>query len=358
VACYLSPSDKIVIIGSEFSTDNYFISSEEKYMAQINAIEIVVSQFLQGLGEWLRLPMVAITALGYEEFFVLLLPTIYWCFDQMVGLRVGMVLLIGSTFNTFFKFIFHSPRPYWISNSVKAYSTETSFGIPSGHAQIAASVWGWLAVEVKKRWFSIVALVLVFLIGVSRLYLGVHFLSDVLLGWLLGGLLVWAFAAWHKPVGGWLSKQSLGTKLGLVVASTAVIMLLVLGARWIVGPWVMDNTWVARAGDVDPYSMDGVYTLSGTWFGMLGGFVLLTETKGHFLAGEGGWRRLVRFVVGLLGIMILYLGLGQIFPRNMDLISYGLRFLRYTLIGLWVSWLGPIVFEKLSLLEFEKKAEK
>jgi hypothetical protein len=87
---------------------------------------------------------------------------------------------------------------------------------------------------------------------------------------------------------------------------------------------------------------------------MLGGFALLTETKGHFLAGEGGWRRLARFLVGLLGVFALYLGLGQVFPDNGDTISFALRFVRYTLIGLWVSWLGPIVFEKLRLLEFEK----
>jgi len=43
-------------------------------MAQINAIEIVVNEFFQSLGAWLQWPMMAITALGYEEFFVLLLP--------------------------------------------------------------------------------------------------------------------------------------------------------------------------------------------------------------------------------------------------------------------------------------------
>lgn len=326
-------------------------------MAQINAIEIFVNEFLQSLGGWLQAPMLAITALGYEEFFVLLLPTLYWCFDQMVGLRVGMVLLIGNTFNTFFKFLFHNPRPYWVSDSVSALSHETSFGIPSGHAQIAASVWGWLAAEVKKRWFTIVAVALIFLIGVSRLFLGVHFLSDVVLGWLLGGLLVWAFAAWSKQVSAWLNQQSFGIKLGLVFASTAVMLLLVLGARWIAGPWVMDSEWVARAGEVAPYSLDGPFTIAGTWMGMLGGFVVLTEKKGYFLAGEGEWRRLVRFLVGLLGVLVLYFGLRQVFPRNADLISFMLRFVRYTLIGLWVSWLGPVLFEKLGILTFVEKGE-
>lgn len=322
-------------------------------MAEIHAIEIAVNALFQSLGAWLRGSMQAITALGYEQFFVLLLPTIYWCFDQMVGLRVGLMLLLSNVVNNFFKFLFHSPRPYWISDKVQAYSHETSFGMPSGHAQIAASVWGWLAVEVKKRWFTLLAVVLIFLIGISRIYLGVHFLTDVLVGWLLGGLLVWAFSAWHKPIGDWINTHGLWTKIGLISGSAVLMLALILGVRFAVGDWMMPNTWAERAGEVDPYSLDGVFTVSGTWFGMLSGFVVLTEKRGHFLAGEGGWRRLVRFVLGLIGIAIFYLGLGAVFPGGADFFSFALRFVRYTLIGLWVSWWGPLTFEKLGLLNFE-----
>lgn len=251
-------------------------------MEQINAIEIVVNAFLQNLGIWLKLPMQAITALGYEEFFVLLLPTLYWCFDQMVGLRLGMVLLLGNMTNAFFKFLFHNARPYWISATVENYTHERSFGLPSGHAQIAASVWGWLAVEVKRKWFTATAILIIFLIGLSRLYLGVHFLSDVLLGWVLGGLLVWAFSAWHKPVGDWLRQRSLTIKLFLVLLSTAIMIGLVLGVRWANISWEMPQEWAALAGDADPYNLEGLFTLGGTWMGMLSGFVLLSFSRGHF----------------------------------------------------------------------------
>ncbi len=324
-------------------------------MAQINTFELVINQFFQNIGEWLRLPMLAITALGYGGFFVLLLPTLYWCVDQMVGLRLGIMLMTANVLNTFFKFLFHRPRPYWISEDVKIYSHETSFGLPSGHAQVAASVWGWLAYEVKKRWFTLVALGLIFLIGISRLFLGVHFTSDVLLGWSLGALLVLAFANWHQPVGNWLANQSLWVKFGIVLGSTVLMILLVLGAMWIAGDWSIPEAWSERAGDIDPYSLDGIFTISGTWFGMLTGFIILSGTKGRFLAGEGDWRRLVRLFVGFLGIFALYFGLGQFFPRNADFLSFFLRFIRYTLIGLWVSWLGPLVFEKLALLKFVEK---
>lgn len=325
-------------------------------MAIINGFEIIVNQFFQSLGLWLKWPMTAITAIGYEEFFVLLLPALYWSVDQAVGLRMGMVLLMANDINNFFKFLFHNPRPYWISDKVVPLSHETSFGLPSGHAQTAASVWGWLAVEVKKRWFTITAIVLIFLIGVSRLYLGVHFLSDVVLGWLLGGLLVLVFAKVWKRVGNWLAKQSVGMKLFWVVVSTLLLLVPVLLVSLTSRGWVMEAEWATRAGEVDPYSLKGAFTTAGTWFGMLSGYVILTATKGHFLANQGGWRRVARFAVGLVGVAVLYSGLGAFFPNNGDVLSFGLRFFRYTLIGLWVAWLGPVVFEKIGLLTFESKS--
>lgn len=326
-------------------------------MDSIHVIEIAVNAFLQSLGLWLRAPMQAITTLGYEQFFILLLPAIYWCIDQMAGFRVGLIFILGNFVNNLFKWVLRSPRPYWISEKVQPLSQETSFGLPSGHAQTAATMWGWLAVEIKRRWFTILALVLTFLIGVSRIYLGVHFLTDVLLGWLLGALLVWAFAAWHKPVGKWLSRRTYQARLGLVLASAIVLMAITLGVHWIAGPWELMPAWIPLAGEVDPYNLEGPFTLGGIWVGMLGGFVILTETAGYFSAEKGGWRRIVRFLVGLVGILLLYLGLGQLFPSGATFLALALRFLRYTLIGLWVSWLGPLVFAKLGLLAFEGKVE-
>ena len=316
--------------------------------------EIVVNTFLQSLGGWLVGPMRAITAMGYEQFFILLLPAIYWSFGQTLGLRVGIIFLLGNFTNFFLKLTFHSPRPYWVSGQVEAYVHETSFGLPSGHAQIAATMWGWLAVEMKKRWFTVTALILIFLIGLSRLFLGVHFLSDVLLGWVLGGLFVWGFSAYYQKVADWFSGHRTKTKLVMIAIGTLVMIGLILGIRSINSDWEMPETWALRAGDAAPYNLEGAFTLSGTFFGMLSGYVILQARKGRFFASEGGWKRLVRLFSGLVGLFVLYFGLGYIFPDNADAVSYFLRFLRYTLIGLWVSWWGPILFEKLNLLRFEK----
>ncbi|NLN69861.1 MAG: phosphatase PAP2 family protein [Chloroflexi bacterium] len=342
-------------------------------MAAVNTLQLVVNEFFQALGVWLVTPMKVITFFGDELFYILLLPILYWSFDQMIGLRVGMMLLLSNGINAFFKFIFRLPRPTWISDTVVAHVHESSFGLPSGHAQNAISVWGRLAVEVKKRWFTFLMVVLILLIGISRLVMGVHFLGDLLAGWLIGGLLLWAFSSWFDKIARWLKPKPLGVKIGLAVASTAVLMLMVLTVYWAIGTtWEMDLNWVDRAVQVDsacakqsaqpelecivlvkPFSLDGTFTFGGTWTELLVGFLILWEKKGRFLAGEGGWHRLARFLVGLVGVIILYFGLGQVFPRGAHALGYSLRFIRYTLVALWVSWIAPLAFEKIGILKFE-----
>lgn len=321
-------------------------------MEAFHLVEIAVNELLQGMGEWLRAPFLAITFLGDEEFFILLVAALYWCFSQTIAMRTLIMLLLAMALNTFFKFTFRTPRPYWMSDRITAYSMESSFGLPSGHSQLPASVWGWLAVEVHKRRFTVIALIVIFLIGTSRIFLGVHFLSDVLLGWALGGVLVWVAYKLRRRISDRLSAISRGRRIAVIVAVAAVLVLMITGVRWAAADWTLPARWAERAGDVDPFELDGAFTFAGGWIGALIGYVLLSTGRGSFKASEGGWYRLVRFLLGIVVVAALWFGLGQLFPREADLLSYALRVVRYAAIGLWVTWLAPLVFEKLGLLEF------
>lgn len=106
---------------------------------------IAFAMWFQGLWGWLEIPMKGFTFLGSEEFFLLGLPVLYWCVDARIGLRMGVVLLLNGVVNSVLKLAFFGPRPYWVNPQVKALVSETSFGVPSGHAQMAAGLWGcWL----------------------------------------------------------------------------------------------------------------------------------------------------------------------------------------------------------------------
>jgi len=190
---------------------------------------IAVVLFLQNMGHWMTAPMRFFTFLGQAEFYLLVMPILYWCVDARLGLRVALILSL--------KIAFHQPRPYWLTRRVHAFVSESNFGFPSGHAQNSVSLWGLLAAKMRRRWAWAVAIVLAFCIGLSRLYLGVHFPTDVLVGWLVGALVLWAFLRWEEPVAQWLSRRAVGQQVLIaLVASLAVLAL----------------TLLIRLGDADP----------------------------------------------------------------------------------------------------------
>ena len=82
---------------------------------------------------------------------------------------------------------------------------------------------------------------------------------------------------------------------------------------------------------------------------MLGGFAWLRARRGVLQSNFGTWQRVVRYLVGIVGVVILYAGLGSLFPDDLGLISAVLRYFRYFLIGIWIACLSPLLFEKLKI---------
>lgn len=316
--------------------------------------EINIILFLQSLGSWLVLPFQAISFLATEEFIILLLPLIFWSIDALMGIRLAFMLVISGSFNNYFKMLFHSPRPFWFDTRVKSYSMETGFGLPSGHSQNAASLFGMMAATLRKKGFTILVLVVIFLVGLSRLYLGMHFLRDVLSGWLLGAILVWLYMLAEKPVVKWLTTKNLTVQILLSFAFSIILILLGFGTKALSASWQMPVEWITNAAATggavpDPFNMEGTITLAGVAFGFMAGYAMWVKKFGQPKAMGSAVKRFLRYIVGIFGVVALYLGLKMIFPEEPLLLGFTLRFVRYTLIGLWVSYFAPLVFKKLKL---------
>jgi hypothetical protein len=294
------------------------------------------------------------TLLGSEEFFLVALPLIYWCVDAGAGLRIGAIILFTGCINDILKLSMHGPRPYWVSTQVKAFSAETTFGVPSGHAQIAVGLWGMAAAQIKRSWAWLVAIFIILMVGLSRLYLGVHFPHDVLLGWAIGALVLWAFLRGWDVIAVWAKRKSLGQQVGLAFALSMILMIFgIIGFGTLRG-WVIPAEWLANAklaGVTDlpaPISLNNTITSSAVLFGMLAGLAWMNSRGGYDTQG-GVWQRAARLLPGLLGTLIFYLGLKAIFPRADDFLSYFLRYIRFALVGMWISAGAPWVFQKLGL---------
>jgi membrane-associated phospholipid phosphatase len=272
----------------------------------------------------------AITSMGDEEFYLILLPLVYWCFDKWLGARLAFLFLLSSYINTGLKDLFGAPRPFQFApHRVRAIVKAKGYGFPSGHSQGSATVWGYLATQVR-RGFWVVGIGLPLLIGLSRMYLGVHFPGDVLGGWAIGAVCV-AFYVWVTPAAArWLSRTALPLRLAL-----AIVIPLILVA---IHP--TDDTVKAMA------------TLMG-----MGAGIALEAQYVDFSARGVWWKRVLRFLLGAVVLSALYLGLKLVFPGEEQvgtLVATVFRMLRYGLLGLWASFVGPWTFVRLRLAETER----
>jgi membrane-associated phospholipid phosphatase len=312
------------------------------------------------IGGWLELPMKFLTLLGYENFFFLVLPLIYWSVDAGLGVRVALVLAVSNNLKPIFKLLFAAPRPYWLSGQVKPFLYESSFGIPSGHAQDAVALWGIMAAGAQragKRWAVVLAFVIAFFVGFSRLYLGVHFVHDVIAGWLIGFLILIAFLRFWDPVAAWLKTKTLIQQIilafvislimiGMGILTTARLHAYVFPVEW------TDNA--LRAGPVpNPVSMEGSITSAGSLFGLAAGAAWIASRGGYQASGPLE-KRAFRYVIGLVGIMLLWIGLGELFPRGETTIPLILRYIRYSLVGFWVMAGAPWLFFHFKLADQPK----
>jgi membrane-associated phospholipid phosphatase len=316
---------------------------------------IAVITWLQGIGTWLTPIMKAATFLGDEQFYLLVLPVILWWIDIGLGVRIGLALLLSTGINGALKLVFGLPRPYWVSKEIKALSSGTTFGLPSGHSQNAVVLWGRIATLVKRRWLQALLIGLMILIGVSRAYLGVHFPTDILAGWAIGLLILGMLIVLDKPVAAWLSGMRLAGRLAAAASLSLAVLAIGMLAFWASADRVVPAAWASQAAaltpgsePIEPQSLTDTITAAGTLLGLGIGAALLVDWGG-FEPRAGIGIFLLRYIVGLAGMLALYLGLRALFPAGHTPLAYLCRYIRYAAVGLWVTYLAPRLFTWLRL---------
>jgi len=323
-------------------------------MTAYQAWGLALVQWVQGWGAWLEPLMQGFSATGRSTFYLLIMPMLYWCVDSALGLQIAVMLLVSSSLNDTCKMLLHQPRPFWL-REIGALSYERSFGLPSGHSQQAMSVWGLLALKSRSRWAATLLGVLIAGIGLSRLYLAVHFPGDVLLGWAAGALLLVEFVRWQPMVTAFWSTRTLRSQVILALGAAVLLLGLPLLAYGLSAGWRMPIAWeqniLAQFGHYEsPRTLENAWLVSGLMLGLGIGRALLNRWGG-FAADGTLLKRMMRYLLGIVGLALLWFGLGEAIPEEQALWLDLLRWVHAGVLGLWVSAGAPWLFLRLRLAQ-------
>lgn len=134
---------------------------------------------------------------GEELFLILFLGFLYWSFNKEMGKGVGLTVLMGLVWNPMIKNVALRRRPYFDHEEIQILRvvepeadiydiSAQGYSFPSGHSTNAAALFSSLAVHAKKKGLIVLAVILPLLVGFSRIVVGAHYPTDVLVGLALG----------------------------------------------------------------------------------------------------------------------------------------------------------------------------
>lgn len=273
-------------------------------------------RWLQSYGtvEWDRI-MRGLTILGGEGLYILVLPIILWGIHKKVGLRLTYVFFASMYLNAWLKDFIHLARPIGVPDIRSNFvSTGNGWSMPSGHAQGSMTFWVLLCQWTKQKWLWLIAMPLVFGIGVSRVYLGLHWPMDDFIGWGLG--LIFGLFGWW--IGTWWNYRRYAFHIRMTAAALLPLICLVINQ----GPDSAQYGALLLGVGVGAL-------LEGKWIG--------AEMEPEI------WKRVCAVIVGIAGLIALK----WLIKWPHDQILMGI--IRDTLIGLWGTLGAPYVFTKCGL---------
>jgi membrane-associated phospholipid phosphatase len=254
--------------------------------------------------------MYGLTLLGVENFFLLVLPILFWSVNKKVGLRITYIFLVSMYVNSWLKDLFGVIRPIGMPGIRSLYtSTATGYSMPGGHAQGPMTFWILVYKWIRKPWVLVLSLLLVFAIGFSRLYLGLHWPMDLFAGWGLG--LLFALVGW--PMGKWWTYRNYAfkTKMSIAILLPLFLMLVHTGTT----------------------SAEYAALMLGVGAGAL------WEERWLHLELESAWyKRICSAIIGVAGMIAVQ----YLMKWSQDMTVFVI--IRDILLGLWTTLGAPYVF--------------
>lgn len=287
-------------------------------MQLILQLRSIATPFLDNL-------MFYVTQLGSTKFYLIAVPVIYWCINRRSGYYIGMSVLAGGVVTDIAKGMVNALRPFQVDPAIHVsedfLDSAIGSGMPSGHAFNSMAFWSASSARFRRAWFWTLSACLVFLVGLTRVYAGVHFPLQVLWGW-----------------------------LGGAATSLAVFLILTLAERRLKGG-LSSLAIIISGASLLAYALIPSLSRGGEDYiglvGIIGGMSLgyrihlrsvRTEADGPFMS------QLIKLAVGFIAFLILKEG------ADMATSSYpGLLMPLYFILGIWPTAGATALFKALKL---------
>ena len=288
-----------------------------------HAVMQAVQTLWQLGGSVMDLLFASFTFLGEETFLLVVVFGIYWCVNKKTGEYLLLSLYTSIGVNGVLKDLIRRPRPFLtpgfedlryvqIKNPlVDTVHLKESFSFPSGHSMCAGAFFGGLAFRSRRAKTALWCGLAILAVMTSRIYLGVHFPTDVLVG-AAAGLIIAAVCSW-------LFTHYYEKRLWMFTGAVAL----------------------TAAGLLLSPTPDTIKTI-GVGVGALIG--LFWDKRFNFSTEGTTGRRILRLVIGALSMIVLRGVLKAVFPA-------GVLFdgLRYGVLGLIGTGLWPWIFTRCKL---------
>ncbi|MCL2361024.1 MAG: phosphatase PAP2 family protein [Defluviitaleaceae bacterium] len=180
-----------------------------------------------------------ITRLGEQTILIVVFCVLFWCINKKMAYIMGVVFFMSSLVVQGMKIIFRVPRP-WITGYPDfrpvgdALPEATGYAFPSGHTQNAAAYLGSLGATLKQLWAKVILFALPVIVAFTRMYLGVHYLSDVIASLVITFVLIF-IATKVIADDAVCKKRELVIALVIVAVSIVVIVIAALRYHGVVG---------------------------------------------------------------------------------------------------------------------------
>ena len=252
-----------------------------------------------------------VTMTGEEYFYIIAAAIVFWCVSKDFGYKLGFAILTSTLINTTLKDIINTTRPIGEAG-VRSLRLHTATGqsFPSGHTQGATTFWVSAIIQIKRKWIYVVGITIIFLVGLSRLYLGLHYPVDVIGGIVVG--IIWTLLS--NYIFDYARLTNKDWILMIIVIPVFIGMI-----------FFRDKNY---------------YTIAGTVLGFVIGYILESKYV-QFEVRSTIKLQLIKLAFGL-GILIAIKSiLKQLLP-----ISIYSDFFRYFVVGLWITVGAPSIFKK------------